>query len=105
MAGVVPTTATMTDRLTLGYRSVRTASVSPFGPAGLELRGHEFHYSTVSPQGDGLPSARSDGPRVAGWTTPDLFASYLHLHLGAMPALATELVTSAARTARRAARQ
>ena len=105
MAGVVATTATMTDRLTLGYRSVRTATESPFGPAGLELRGHEFHYSTVSPQGDGLASAGSDGSRVAGWTSPDLFASYLHLHLGATPALATEFVTSAARSAPRVARQ
>src|SRR5262249_8591238 len=44
MAGVIPTTATMTDRLSLGYRRVRTTTASPLGEAGVELRGHEFHY-------------------------------------------------------------
>ena len=34
MVGLVPATARMTDRLTLGYRSAVTNVVSPLGPAG-----------------------------------------------------------------------
>ena len=58
MAGVIAATATMTDRLHLGYRTARTTVASPLGPAGTELRGHEFHYSTVDPPGDALAPAQ-----------------------------------------------
>ena len=37
MAGVLPVTATMGERLTLGYRDVRTLAESPLGPAGHDV--------------------------------------------------------------------
>jgi len=95
MAGVVPTAATMTSRLTLGYRHVHTTAASPLGPVGLELRGHEFHYSTVTPVGDGLTPAGSGAPVPPAWLDPRLFGSYLHLHLGAAPELASNFVRAA----------
>ena len=49
MAGVVDAAAAMTDRLHLGYRTAITSVDTPLGPAGTGFRGHEFHYSTVSP--------------------------------------------------------
>jgi cobyrinic acid a,c-diamide synthase len=103
MAGAVPTTARMTTRLTLGYRHVRTTRSSPLGDRGLELRGHEFHYSTVAPGGGGLEGAGleavapgASAPAPATWLAPNLFASYLHLHLGGNPELAVAFVARAA---------
>ena len=96
MAGVVPTTATMTSRLTLGYRHVRTTARSPLGPAGTELRGHEFHYSTVDPRRDDLAPAVPGTAAPAAWLDEHVFASYLHCHLGAAPELARAFVAAAA---------
>ncbi len=94
MAGVVPTRARMTDRLTLGYRTARTTVASPIGPAGTALRGHEFHYSTADPPGDALTLDGRTGPTRAGHASPRLLASYLHVHLAAAPELAEAFVTT-----------
>jgi cobyrinic acid a,c-diamide synthase len=96
MAGVVPATATMTSRLTLGYRDVHTAVRSPLGPAGTHLRGHEFHYSTVDPRRDDLVPTVPGAAAPAAWLEERVFASYLHCHLGAAPELATAFVGAAA---------
>jgi cobyrinic acid a,c-diamide synthase len=96
MAGVVPTDGRMTQRLALGYRHARATVASPLGPPGLELRGHEFHYSSVSPPDAALVNVDSTGPPISSWARPDLLASYLHLHLGATPELATAFVRAAA---------
>jgi cobyrinic acid a,c-diamide synthase len=96
MAGVLDADATMTDRLTLGYRTARTCAVSPLGPDGVELRGHEFHYSTIEPAGDALDLEGRFGAGRAGFATPRLLASYLHVHLGARPDLAEAFVRAAA---------
>lgn len=85
MAGVVPAEATMTDRLTLGYRTATTLVDSPLGPAGMTLRSHEFHYSTVAPAGDALELTSRFGHRREGWATPTLLATYLHHHPGGDP--------------------
>ncbi len=95
MAGVIPTAARMTDRLTLGYRRAHTMTATPLGPPGLELRGHEFHYSTVAPSGHGLELVGTSDVAASGWARPDLLASYLHLHLGAAPELATAFLGAA----------
>jgi cobyrinic acid a,c-diamide synthase len=95
MSAVVPTVAEMTPRLTLGYRHVRTTAPSPVGRAGTELRGHEFHYSTVTPSGDGLAPVVPGAQAPATWVGPRLFASYLHCHLGADPGPATTFVRAA----------
>jgi cobyrinic acid a,c-diamide synthase len=96
LAGVVPGDAHMTDRLGLGYRSATTRADSPLGPPGTQLRGHEFHYSTLDPPGDGLDLAGRFGGGIAGWLSPRLFASYLHLHLGGAPHLAERFVAASA---------
>ncbi|MFT0860335.1 cobyrinate a,c-diamide synthase [Ancylobacter sp. G4_0304] len=49
-------------RLNLGYRRAVTLAASGIGPAGLPLRGHEFHYASVTQAGDDAPLvALSDG--------------------------------------------
>jgi cobyrinic acid a,c-diamide synthase len=95
MAGVVDVDARMTDRLTLGYRTAVTQAASPLGPVGTAVRGHEFHYSTTEPTGDALELAGRFGSGRAGFATPRLLASYLHVHLGAAPALAEAFVRTA----------
>jgi cobyrinic acid a,c-diamide synthase len=85
MAGVVPTTARMTDRLTLGYRTARAHRPSPVAAEGAELRGHEFHYTIVEPGGDALELSARWGSRPDGFASPTLLATYLHVHPGGDP--------------------
>ena len=95
LAGVVRGDARMTDRLTLGYRSAVQQRASPVGAAGTELRGHEFHYSTLEPAGDALALHGHFGSGVAGFASPTLLASYLHVHLAHAPELAERFATAA----------
>ncbi len=48
MAGVIPAVAEMSPKLTLGYRELEALADSPLAVAGQRLRGHEFHYSTIT---------------------------------------------------------
>lgn len=49
-------------RLNLGYRKARPIAASPIGVAGTALRGHEFHYASVTARGDDAPLvALTDG--------------------------------------------
>jgi cobyrinic acid a,c-diamide synthase len=95
LAGAVPAEAHMTPRLTLGYRHVWPRIDTPVAAAGTELRAHEFHYSVVDPAGDGLDYRGRDGRRQAGFASPTLLASYLHVHLGGDPAPAERFIRTA----------
>jgi cobyrinic acid a,c-diamide synthase len=100
LSGVIEADARMTDRLSLGYRTATMRRQTPLGPAGTRVRGHEFHYSAIDPEGDAIDlSGRSasgrSGRRRAGWASPHLLASYLHLHLASAPELASQLVATA----------
>jgi cobyrinic acid a,c-diamide synthase len=96
MANVLATEATMTRRLTLGYREATVRQANPLAPAGATLRGHEFHYSQVAPPGDALLLASRFGSGPEGHASPTLLATYLHQHLGADPAPATRFAATAA---------
>jgi cobyrinic acid a,c-diamide synthase len=97
MAGVLPAEAHMTERLTLGYRHVTAAHLSPVGPPGVEFRGHEFHYSTTQPAGDALVLSSRFGARPEGWATPTLLATYVHHHPGGDPGPVGRFVAACAR--------
>lgn len=97
LVGALNTEGRMTDRLTLGYREAKTLADTPLAPAGARLRGHEFHYSNVDPVGDGLVLTSRWGETVAGFSTPGVWASYLHLHLGGDPSVAERFVATCAR--------
>jgi cobyrinic acid a,c-diamide synthase len=84
----------MTEQLTLGYRTATMNTDTPLGVAGTILRGHEFHYSTVEPAGDALQLEGRFGRGPAGWGSPNLLASYLHIHLGATPEVAERFVAT-----------
>jgi cobyrinic acid a,c-diamide synthase len=85
MADVVPARARMTNRLTLGYRTARARRSSPAAPADAVLRGHEFHYSVVTPPGSALDLSARWGTRGDGFASRNLLATYLHVHPGADP--------------------
>lgn len=44
-------------RMTLGYREARLLAPSPLGPVGSAVRGHEFHYATITTRGEDAPLA------------------------------------------------
>lgn len=106
MCGRVPGRARMTSRLTLGYRDAVALRRSPLTRAGERLRGHEFHRTTVTYEGEppsrrtndtdgygGAPLFRWDGG-VDGYGDARVTASYLHLHWAGAPGLAQRLVSS-----------
>ncbi len=96
MSGVVAADATLSGRLTLGYRTATVRTANPVAPVGSVVRGHEFHYSQVSPAGDALALSSRFGSGLEGHATPTLLATYLHQHLGADPRPAEHFVAAAA---------
>jgi cobyrinic acid a,c-diamide synthase len=102
MCGVLDADAAMTPSLTLGYRDAVALSDSPLAPAGTRVTGHEFHRTTVHPRSGLLLSPAGGaawqwrGADPEGFATPNVHASYLHLHWAADPGLARRLVEAAA---------
>jgi cobyrinic acid a,c-diamide synthase len=110
MVGILPTTAVMEKRLTLGYRCAIAQNSSPLVSSGDVLWGHEFHYShlTIKPESplfalensrqsvqnskfkiqnskfslNNLKSKIQNPKSLEGWHLPNLHASYIHLHWG-----------------------
>ncbi len=67
MAGVFPFTVRMLPRLkALGYREVTLTAPGLLGPAGTKARGHEFHYSEIVGEPDGVPRLYRLTPRRGG---------------------------------------
>lgn len=87
LVGVFPTQATMqTKRASLGYRQVNTAMPSFFGPSGIVLRGHEFHYSTIEPLNESYERVyKLDNDTSEGYRYKNSLGGYLHLHFGFNP--------------------
>jgi cobyrinic acid a,c-diamide synthase len=105
MCGAIPARASMTERLTLGYREATAETLTPWLDDGETVRGHEFHYSQVELDGEPSPAWRLRSramERSEGYAAGALQASYLHVHWAAHPQLALRLVR-AARTAQPAA--
>ena len=95
MCGVLDASAGMTGRLTLGYRDATAAADSVVAPAGVTVRGHEFHRTTVDPPHSPAP-AWTFGGRPEGFVRGAVHASYLHLHWAGYPELARRVVEAAA---------
>lgn len=87
MVGVIPTTAVMASRLTLGYRQATVLQDSPLLRAGAVVWGHEFHRSRLSEMPTKpLFQIRGYNPQssatLEGWRLDHVHASYIHLHFG-----------------------
>lgn len=104
MAGVFPAEATMQRTgMTLGYRLLEVAQSCVIGPAGLTARGHEFHYSTITPKGPlayacRLVDAEGQARGCDGIVTDNTLGLYTHLHFASQRRIAEELVDSARRS-------
>lgn len=101
MCGAIPGRAEMgRARAALGYRTARTLVPGPLGPAGTELRGHEFHYSRAEGlQGQGAWSLEASSGAVAtdGWASGSVLGGYFHAHLASNPQAAANFVSACAR--------
>jgi cobyrinic acid a,c-diamide synthase len=96
MCGVFDAEATMTERLTLGYRDAVAVSPSWLADAGTRVTGHEFHRTTVSPAA-AEPAWRWRDAPPEGFVAGGVHASYLHLHWAGRPEIAHRLVAATAR--------
>lgn len=100
MVGIVPTTVSMGAKLTLGYRQATTRQDTPLLIQGTQVWGHEFHHSQLS-QVSSTPLYNLSGYGAStlstqeGWSTPNLHASYVHLHWGANPDIPQRFVDQA----------
>ncbi|MEH2369684.1 cobyrinate a,c-diamide synthase [Nostoc sp.] len=88
MAGVLPTSAVMGGRLTLGYRRAVALQDNLLVKANTTVYGHEFHRShlTLTPTQPLFETSRYDCEEnmgCEGWGLPaNIHASYVHLHWG-----------------------
>lgn len=100
MVGIFDAVVRFPGRGTLCYCTVDLAQPSPLGPAGLSLRGHEFHASSLLT----APPARAHayrvrrlpagGPEAEGYLVGNALGSYLHLHWGSCPEVARHFVAA-----------
>jgi cobyrinic acid a,c-diamide synthase len=92
MLGILPTTAIMGAKLTLGYRRAIALQTQGLIPQDQKIWGHEFHRSFLTkPSPHPLFQTQGYLPQdpieQEGWTKQNLHASYLHLHFGNHPQL------------------
>jgi cobyrinic acid a,c-diamide synthase len=98
--GVFPVRARMLPRRkALGYREVELTADSLLGPAGTVARGHEFHYSEIGEMPEVIERVyrvRKLGVDLGdeGFRYRNCLASYIHLHFGSNPGLASSLVAA-----------
>jgi cobyrinic acid a,c-diamide synthase len=100
MTGLLPGWSTMERaRLTLGYREATALGQTLLLDAGARVRGHEFHWSIAEAPPTSLAAYElaGDPPRLEGYATGNVLASYLHLHFGSDAGLAPRFVEACAR--------
>ena len=98
MCGVLDVEATMTGRLTLGYRDAVAATDSPLGLAGTRVHGHEFHRTRsagAAATGTAWHWQTDTGPVAEGFVKGGVHASYLHTHWAGVPGAAERIVAAA----------
>ncbi|SDZ76343.1 cobyrinic acid a,c-diamide synthase [Thalassobacillus cyri] len=89
MAGVLPGKTEMQAKLaSLGYREISGLPNNYLFKNGMEVRGHEFHYSIFKPAGQ-LPGAYRVSSRFGtgeeGCLYKNVVAGYTHLHFASNP--------------------
>jgi cobyrinic acid a,c-diamide synthase len=85
MAGLLPcATSFARRRLSLGYRAMELAADGPLGKKGSRFRGHEFHYSRLTGEGDGealfqVRDAAGANLPAAGLRRGRVMGSFIHI--------------------------
>ncbi len=104
MVGLFPAEAIMQRAgMTLGYRAIELNKPCVLGSVGLSGRGHEFHYSTIVPNGPltyacALTDAQGESKGCDGMVANKTLGLYTHLHFSSQPKFAEALIDSASRT-------
>ncbi len=113
MTGVLPASAAMTPRLTMGYREAIAPADTLLARAGERVHGHEFHRTALdrsAPQPAWRIGAAGEGWSLApagasleapvpptGAGAPTVHASYLHLHWAGFPQAAVRFADAVRR--------
>lgn len=95
MAGALPLTAAMSQRLTLRYPEATSAGDNLLTRAGETVTGHEFHRTQTQPVVGKSAAWEIEGDRF-GFASNTMHASYLHLHWAGYPHLAQRFAAAAA---------
>ena len=109
MVGLFAAEAVMSKvRMTLGYRELQVSQPCLLGEAGINARGHEFHYSLVEPKGQlqhacTLMDAQGKSKGQDGLVVGNTVGLYAHLHFASQPKIAASLIASARLTILQAA--
>ncbi|HTC76434.1 MAG TPA: cobyrinate a,c-diamide synthase [Edaphobacter sp.] len=104
MAGVLPLSMQMTDRLVqFGYVTVEFTEDCLLGRKGTVVRGHSFHHSRIGSQGEVATNyhvqySMSGKEELEGFRQGNVVASYIHLHFRANPAVAENFVAAIRQT-------
>jgi cobyrinic acid a,c-diamide synthase len=94
MCGVLDVQATMTEKLTLGYRTAVAMSDSALTRAGDTVHGHEFHRTTAVPAHGERPAWRLSPGGSEGHVAGAVTASYLHTHWAGYPQAAARFAAA-----------
>jgi cobyrinic acid a,c-diamide synthase len=101
MVGAIPAVASLTPRLTHGYRTAVAPSDTVLAGAGVRVTGHELHRATVTvddapPPAAWLVDGHTDGFALdpADTGRPTLHASFLHTHWAGHPQLAARFAAA-----------
>ena len=100
MAGLLPAVSSMSQsRLSLGYREVEARADGPLLASGQQVRGHEFHWSTLEQppaEDESVYRVVNQGGRPDGFRAGSVWATYVHVHMGSDPGLAPRFVETCA---------
>jgi cobyrinic acid a,c-diamide synthase len=101
MCGVLDVRATMTPKLTLGYRHAVAVTDSVLAQAGDAVRGHEFHRTVTVPARGDRPAWRFGSGELEGHVTGagSGVASYLHTHWAGYPVAAARFTAACLKAA------
>jgi cobyrinic acid a,c-diamide synthase len=105
MAGCFPfRTRAHSTLKTLGYREISLNQNCSIGSEGTIARGHEFHYSDIECASDGgttthyrISGRQGNGMGREGYGVNRTLGSYVHLHFGSRPEIASNFVESCRR--------
>jgi len=108
-AGILPARCRMEKkRVALGYVKATALRDNVLVPRGAVLRGHEFHYSSITGHnlvpGWELRKPGASAGRPDGHAAGNVLAGYLHIHFAGSPDAACGFIKSCADYRRRAGR-
>jgi cobyrinic acid a,c-diamide synthase len=96
MCGVLDLQASMTPKLTLGYRNATAITDSVLARTGERVRGHEFHRTATAPPSGARAVWRFSSGELEGHVAGAGVASYLHTHWAGYPAAASRFAAACA---------